>query len=268
MWEFNGWALLWSIFVILFLAAVAYGIRQKGGSQFWDEVRLLDEAKLLFLCFVLAWGFGCYAPNYLKKGDSSRFLAETGKEGVGSYKIWQLAEDPNSEKLDRLDLSGNYFGEKGLKALTHSLYLKNVTHLDLSNTRFEVPVHYIMGIRTVSPVVLFVASKNMQGLLHLDLSGSDFSDLDAKAMANSPYLKNLTHLDVSNTGVGDWGLKAIADSPYLKELVSLVKSDDAKIGEVGAKAILKIEKRAKDKEKKEWGKWKNLQYHIWTKGWF
>ena len=71
MWEFDGWAAVcWCIFVILFVLAM---------MACWDEVRLLGAAKRLFFCFVLAWGFDCYAPNYFKKAYSAEFLAKTGK---------------------------------------------------------------------------------------------------------------------------------------------------------------------------------------------
>lgn len=79
-------------------------------------------------------------------------------------------------------------------------------------------------------------SYNFNAVKKLDLISGNIQNAGAKALADSPNLKNLTELNLTSNYIGSSGAEALADSPNLKNLVSLNLKNN-QIGAAGAEAI-------------------------------
>ena len=119
--------------------------------------------------------------------------------------------------LTSLDLSGNYIGEAGAKAIAAKL--TGLTALDLSGNKIGEA-----GAQAIAA--------KLTGLTSLDLSGNKIGEEGAKAIAAS--LTGLASLNLSENRIGAAGAEAIA-----AKLTSLASLDLAlnNIGDAGAKAI-------------------------------
>jgi len=121
--------------------------------------------------------------------------------------IQLLASSSAASNLTELSKFDNIGGE-GLKLITSSTNLKNLTKLDLS--------HNALHDTSVKTIV------NMNHLTSLDLSRNDIGSETIQILASSRSLSKLKKLNVSHTTIGDEGVKYIAYSPFMKNLTRLI----------------------------------------------
>jgi uncharacterized protein (TIGR02996 family) len=128
-----------------------------------------------------------------------------------------LADCPLLARLDTLDLSFNYLGSDGVRALVASEHLTRLAALDLSTNRVGD-----RGLRALA------ASPLLGRLRRLDLSHNDFDPEGACALAaalgalaarGTP--PRLQALDLRDNAVGEAGRRAVALSPWLRGVTRL-----------------------------------------------
>jgi uncharacterized protein (TIGR02996 family) len=145
---------------------------------------------------------------------------------LGAETVRVIAGHSNLKRLCKLVLNHHYqFGDEGVRALTTSSRLENLTKLDLSRTEMTNE-----GARVLSESVHFAK------LTELLLYSNRISDEGVRALANSTYLANLTELNLDYNRISDEGARAIAESVYLENLTELDLREN-RIGDEGAKAL-------------------------------
>ena len=141
-----------------------------------------------------------------------------------------LARSLYMQNITGLDLGENNIGMEGVQALANSENLGNLTELDLEAN----------GIGTEGARVL-ANSENLRNLTKLVLGYYNYIKTEgAQALANSENLRNLTELDLEANGIGTEGARALANSENLGNLTKLVLSWND-IGMEGVQALANSE---------------------------
>jgi uncharacterized protein (TIGR02996 family) len=127
----------------------------------------------------------------------------------------RIARCPHLGAVVHLNLSSNFIGPEGLRAVAYSDRLPSLTSLNLWG-----------GSGTGLPGVEMLADSPLADRLEeLCLSHigwfNDLGDPIARSVAGAPRLKKLRVLDLSNNGITDAGAKALAGSPHLGRLERL-----------------------------------------------
>jgi uncharacterized protein (TIGR02996 family) len=208
-------------------------------SQIWNEIANLRALRPHYLGTSFEKGldgFDSLVKSHLL-GDVKHFsiqLSDTGEE------LTRLARARNLAQVQDLDLYGNIFPRKGLRALFQSAIFRHLTRLNVSSWNG-------MEISELLPAV--AASKYLRSLREIKVSFNSLDEVQARALAasavidsletlsfsassritpnamkvlaGSPRLAQLRRLDVSCSGVGDAGVRAIAESRFMSNLSSL-----------------------------------------------
>jgi uncharacterized protein (TIGR02996 family) len=144
--------------------------------------------------------------------------------GLQNNAVEALAKNPAVTSLRVLDIgsdggmevSGNYFDDKGVKALANSPHLPELEELDLSD-----------GGVSDKGIKFLCDSPYLPKLKSLNLSGVCLSDKGYLTLARSPFTARLEELHI---GKGyyqdrdvptDVGARALAESPYLEHIKKL-----------------------------------------------
>jgi Ran GTPase-activating protein (RanGAP) involved in mRNA processing and transport len=103
-----------------------------------------------------------------------------------------LASAANLSRLQSLNLARCQIGAEGARALAASLYLKNLTALDLSENRIEDGVQAILE------------SPRLRQMTVLNLSGNGLRrDGVQWLLAAAPHFSRLTRLDLRGNSLGN-----------------------------------------------------------------
>jgi uncharacterized protein (TIGR02996 family) len=105
-------------------------------------------------------------------------------------------------------------------------FLARLTSLDLSGNQY--------GDTRAQAVA---ASPRVANLTALRLVRTRLTDSGVEALAASPHLSRLSVLDLGENRIGDRGLRALAESPYLRQLRSLSLAANGRLGVPGVQAI-------------------------------
>lgn len=102
----------------------------------------------------------------------------------------QLANLPQLERIEQLDLRFNRLGDVGVTVLTDSSHIHGLRHLQLAGNNLSE-----RGVLQLS------STMRLAKLVSLELSFNRFGDAGASYLLYSPALRSLQSLDVRNTNV-------------------------------------------------------------------
>ena len=112
--------------------------------------------------------------------------------------------------IRELDFYGCKLVEVDIQILARSLYMQNITGLDLGENNIGME-----GVQALAN------SENLGNLTELDLEANGIGTEGARALANSENLGNLTKLVLSWNDIGMEGVQALANSENLGNLTEL-----------------------------------------------
>lgn len=136
-----------------------------------------------------------------------------------------LAEGPNKEAPDELDLRSTDFGDAEASKLAACPSLRHIRKLFLNRARLRGA-----GCEALA------SSPFLQNVSILELSSNRIGKRGACALAASPFLRKLRILVLHNCGVEDVGLCALVASPNLAQ-VQVLRLEDNRITDIGIRAL-------------------------------
>jgi uncharacterized protein (TIGR02996 family) len=219
----------------------ALAAKHVGQRYLYRHFSLLARLPRLGCLGKLTWeghAFGCdkEAPNYdAPEGPlGALFMASPHLAGLTELHVANcglknkalvaLARNPAVAGLRVLDLGadnsmevcGNFFDHKGVKALAESAYLARLEELSLEDG-------FLVGDRGARHVL---ESPQFTNLRKLNLCGIDMTDQGAQRLARTPSLARLEELRLGRwyyqgEPLGDPAARALAASPYLENIQRL-----------------------------------------------
>jgi uncharacterized protein (TIGR02996 family) len=172
---------------------------------------------------------------------------------VGDYE--ELAKCKHLLRLHTLEFAGtNLTEEDNPGALLRCRYLANLTrlavegvddngHLDLVGVRALVGSKYLGKLEALSlkgnwlneygshrTVAYFLEKANLPALRELDLSWACLDDVDAEALAATPWVGRLRVLNLWHNSIGDRGARALVESPHLAKIELLDLRENLRTG--------------------------------------
>jgi uncharacterized protein (TIGR02996 family) len=127
--------------------------------------------------------------------------------GLSDSEIFKLVACPHLVHLSSLDLSGNWIGPEGARAIARSRTFCRLHEIRLARNQL-----------TDEAATELANSPDLAELKLLDVSANAITDVGARAIANSTQLTRLRTLDLTGNSVGNEGALAIARSATLGAL--------------------------------------------------